>query len=146
MNTETQKRLTHILLIVIIVYFQHIQLTYSASISIKNCITMDIAYLLLNMMITILPFSILLLMTKKIIKSLMLSSIFITVLSLINYHVFLFHGTPFLAADINNITTAFDVITAYKPVFDSMVFRLLLILVFEMIVLLIEKSIYKKMN
>ena len=133
-----------VILVALSMYCQHLQFLYSASVSIKYCLTMDIRYLLLNMMISVIPFLLILLISRNTVRSLLISSILVTVLSLINYHVFLFHGTPFLASDIYNIGTAFDVMAGYKPVFDSMVIRLLAIAFIEIIMMLIVRKMLKK--
>lgn len=137
MKDKSNKNVFSILLILLIVCCQHFQLTYSASIGIRYCLTMDIRLVCLNMLITVIPLLLILLIFRNIFVSALISGVLIATLSIINYHVFLFHGTPFLASEFKNIATAIDVLNAYKPVFDKMVIRLLLITLLELFILLV---------
>ena len=93
------------------------------------------------MMVSAIPFLLLLLISGKLLCSLRISSAIITILSVINYHVFLFHGTPFLASDFQNITTAINVLPSYHLVFDSIVFRLLLITIIEYFIIFVTQKV-----
>ena len=132
------------LIVLLVLYCQHIQMTYSASIGIRFCLTMNAGLQLLNMMITALPFLFCACLTGSVSISLRLSNLIITVFSIINYHVFLYHGTPFLASDLYNIGTALNVLSSYKLVFDSMVIRLLLIGAAEVFLLLMYRILMRK--
>lgn len=137
MKDKSNKNVFSILLILLIVCCQHFQLTYSASIGVRYCLTMDVRLICLNMLVTAIPLLLILLIFQNVFVSMLISSVLITTLSIINYHVFLFHGTPFLASEFKNIATAIDVLNAYKPVFDKMVIRLLLITLLELFILLL---------
>ena len=50
-----RKHALSLLLVVLTVYCQHFQFTYSASVSIRYCLTMDIRFVCLNMLIAAIP-------------------------------------------------------------------------------------------
>ncbi|MDO4413687.1 MAG: LTA synthase family protein [Erysipelotrichaceae bacterium] len=130
-------KVTEYVLMIMILYCQHIQLIYSASVNIRYCLSMDVRLQLLNTAIAAIPFLLLVLITGRKGLSLIVSSIIVTVISLINYHVFLYHGTPFLASDIYNVTTAVTVLSGYKVVFDKMVVRLLAVTAAESVLIVL---------
>ena len=108
-------------------------MSYGATVGIKNNLTIALPWVLINMLIVALPFMVAVLITKKIRWALLSNIILMTVLSVINYHVLLFHGSPFLAGDIFSITTALNVASEYKVIFDNIVIRLFMICGVELI-------------
>jgi len=133
-----------LLVILLIIFSQHLQMTYSASISLKYCLKMNAGLQLLNMMIAAIPFLLCCCITGNITVSLGLSILITTVFSIINYHVFLYHGTPFLASDLYNIGTAINVLSSYSIIFDNMVIRLLMIAAAEIVLLVLDAKLFHK--
>lgn len=115
-------------------YIQQFQLSYSAAVGIKNNLTIAMPWVLLNMLIVALPLIIGLLVTKHVKWAVLINNILITVLSLLNYHILLFHGSPFLAGDIFSLRTAWNVASEYTFVLDGIVKRLIIIFCIEIIV------------
>lgn len=120
--------------ILVFLYLQQFQLSYSATVGLKSNLLIALPWVLINMLIVALPFMIGLFISKKIKWAMIFNIITITILSLINYHILLFHGSPFLAGDILSIPTALNVISEYNVVLDSIVFRLLGICFIEILV------------
>lgn len=136
MNLFNHKtKLLQIAVIIAVLYLQHIQLIYSASINIRDCLTMNLQYLILNMMISVIPYLLFSVLLANSFKALTISSSLIFIYSLINYHVFLFHGSPFLASDVYSIATAVNVMSAYHPVIDGIVIRLIILFALQCILL-----------
>lgn len=133
MKKREIKNLFDILVIIMFLYVQQFQMSYGATVGIKNNLTIALPWVLINILIVALPFMMSLLITRKIKWALLGNIILMTVLSVINYHVLLFHGSPFLAGDIFSITTALDVASEYTMVFDSIVIRLFVICGVELI-------------
>lgn len=143
-KSNKTKKILSVLIILLILFFQHLQMTYSASISIKYCLKMNLGLQFLNMMITAIPFLLCCCITGSMRVSLGLSILITTIFSIINYHVFLYHGTPFLASDLYNIGTAINVLPSYSVVFDSMVIRLLMIAAVEIVLLVLYVRMLSK--
>ena len=133
MKKREIKNLFDILVIIMFLYVQQFQMSYGATVGIKNNLTIALPWVFINILIVALPFMMCLLITRKIKWALLGNIILMTVLSVINYHVLLFHGSPFLAGDIFSITTALDVASEYTMVFDSIVIRLFVICGVELI-------------
>ena len=133
MRKSRMKNLLNILAITIFLYIQQFQMSYGATVGLKNNLTIALPWVLINILIVALPFMVGLLITRKV-KWALLSNIFLmTVLSVLNYHVLQFHGSPFLAGDIFSITTALNVASEYKLIFDNIVIRLFMICGVELI-------------
>ena len=128
------KKIINIIMILFFLYIQQFQLSYSASVGLMSNVTMKVHWVLLNMMIVAVPFIFGVLITKYVKWAILINTIIITVLSLINYHVLLFHGSPFLAGDIFSIETAWNVASEYAFVLDSIVIRLIAICFVEIII------------
>ena len=61
---------------------------------------------------------------KEVKWAILANAILFTTLGIMNYHVLLFHGSPFLAGDVFSIPTALNVLSEYTIVFDDIVKRL----------------------
>ncbi len=123
------------LLVLGILYLQHFQLEYSTCVGIRAILLLDIRWLFLNL-IAISVFSVVLyILTGSIFAALAISGAVVTILSLVDYHVTLFHGAPFFASDFFSIPTAMNVMGEYSISFSSIVLRLIGITVIEMVLL-----------
>ena len=83
----------------IFAYIQQFQLSFSVHMS-KRYLFMEPRWQLLNTAIAAIPLLILFFLTRRMDIATLGSSILFTVLSLISYHVVVYHGSPFFAADI----------------------------------------------
>ncbi len=104
-NNKMKKCIT-VLVIPLFLYLQQFQLSYSATVGLRNNLSIAIPWVLLNMLVVAVPFFLELLLLKKIKWAVLANMILFTILSLMNYHVLLYHGSPFLAGDIFSIPTA----------------------------------------
>lgn len=127
------KKWIHTLSVFIFLYIQQFQLTYSASVGLRNNLTIALPWVLVNMLVVALPFFVWLIILKKVKWAILANAILFTVLGIINYHVLLFHGSPFLAGDVFSIPTAMNVLPEYTMVFDSIVKRLCAVFAMEII-------------
>lgn len=114
----------NLILIVFLLCLQQLELSYSVQIGFNSNIRMNFFHVLLNLMIVSIPFSIAVVLSRNIKKSIIFNTLLITIMSLLNYHVLVYHGSPFLAGDILSATTAMNVIGEYKPVWDSIVMKI----------------------
>ena len=146
MQKRKTKKIWRILLVVAVIYLQHVQLTYSASVGIKNNLLMDFKYQIINLLISVLPFLVFAFLSSKIFTALLLSSVLITVLSLANYYTFLFHGRPFFASDFYSIPTAINVLSEYSFLIDKMIIRLLIIFLMQVYLVFIYHRIDRGNN
>ena len=139
------KKWFHLLLILIFLYIQQFQLTYSASVGLRYNLTISLPWVLMNMLLVALPFFVGLVVLKKVKWAVLANTILFTVLGIMNYHVVLFHGSPFLAGDVFSIPTAINVLPEYRIVFDSIVIRLCAIFAVEILLwLLVYQCLDKK--
>lgn len=122
----------NIFAVLFFLYIQQIQLSYSAAVEIKNNLTMALPLVFLNIVLVGIPFLILLFILRKTKWAVLAASILMTVLSIVNYHIVLFHGSPFLAGDIYSFKTALNVASEYTPVFDSVVIKLFALFAVEL--------------
>jgi len=132
------------LVVVITICLQHFQLTYSACIGIRDVVFIKPKWLVLNPMIIALLTLLVLAICNNLLWSLIISSVFITLLSISNYYITLFHGTPFFASDIFSAITAINVVKEYRFQFSSILLRLLAVLAFEILVLFLFRSLCLK--
>lgn len=123
------------LLLAAVIYVQHIQLTYSASIAIHKILTTGIIWQTIDILIVILPFLFFLILSSNVLFSVLMNSILIFVFSVVNYYVLLFHGSPLFAGDFLTFRTAMNVVSEYQFAIDKMVFRLAVIFVFELLLI-----------
>lgn len=118
-------------LLCLLLYMQQFQLSYSATIGLKDNFMIDLRWTFLNLMITAVPFFLLLFLLKRVDAAVLVNAVFITILSLINYHVLVFHGSPLLAGDFFSLNTAMNVLSEYYFILDAIVIRLLILFIFE---------------
>lgn len=117
----------------LLLYIQQFQLSYSATVGLKSNLTIALPWVLMNMLIVAFPMLIALIVFGRIKWALLSNSILFTVLSIANYHVLLFHGSPFFAADIFSIPTAMNVASEYSLVMDDIVIRLIAMMGIELL-------------
>lgn len=134
MKKQRTRKMTLLLIFIslIVIYLQHFQLNYSASIPLMTNLRISPLYQLLGMMIVSLPFLFFLLLSGNSIISLLCSSVFMTALSIANYFTYLYHGSPAMAGDLYSFGTAMNVISEYSFSPDGFVLRLIAILIAEL--------------
>lgn len=125
------KKWLNVLSVFVFLYLQQFQLSYSASVGLKNNLTIALPWVLANMLVPVIPFCFFLILLKKVKWAVLANAILFTVLGIMNYHVLLFHGSPFLAGDVFSIPTAMNVMSEYTIVFDDIVKRLCVLFVME---------------
>lgn len=145
MAKDTSKKWIEVAGIVLYLYIQQFQLSYSATVGLKNNLTIATPWVLLNMLIVSVPFFVELFLLKKVKWAILTNAILFTILGIMNYHCLLYHGSPFLASDIFSVQTALNVLSEYTIVFDSIVLRLCALLIVQIILwLLIYKAVCKE--
>lgn len=112
-NLHIGAKCRYVLTIMFFLYLQQFQITCGLRPA-KKLIFMDPRWVILNMIIVSIPFLILYVISRRVDIAILLNALICTIFSLINYHVLIYHGSPFLARDINNIGTALDVFGGYK--------------------------------
>jgi len=126
-----------VITVLLILYLQHCQLSYSASVAIRKLLFMAPQWQLINCMISAVPFLLFLLLTSRVKLSLLLSSILVTVLSVANNFTLLFHGSPFLASDFYSIPTAMNVLSEYHFNLGPLTWRILFLALAEIVLIVI---------
>lgn len=97
-------------------------------------------FFLINLAIVTLPNIILIIIFGNYYIALLISSIFCTAWSVINYYVILFHGAPLSVSTLLNIRTAVNVIKGYQFIVKEKVLYILLVFLIELgIIYLIRK-------
>ena len=144
-KTRTAKQtLWLVILSLAVIYLQHFQLNYSASIGLMDNLTVGVPYQLLGMAIVSLPFLLFLILSGHAVFSLVCSGVLATLLSFANYYTYLYHGSPALASDFYSLSTALNVLSEYSFKPDGFVLRLAAVFVLELILILILKRILGK--
>ena len=133
MNKTLGKRWLEIAGVILFLYIQQFQLSYSATVGLKNNLTIALPWVLINMLFVSIPFLVELMFFKKTKLAIAANAILFTLLSIGNYHVLLFRGSPFLAGDIFSISTALNVMSEYNFVFDSIVQRICILFGIELL-------------
>ena len=117
----------------IFAYIQQFQLSFSVHMS-KRYLFMEPRWQLLNTAIAAIPLLILFFLTRRMDIATLGSSILFTVLSLISYHVVVYHGSPFFAADIYSIGAAVNVLGGYRFIADLCTFRLGILFLIQLVI------------
>ncbi|MDO4492176.1 MAG: LTA synthase family protein [Lachnospiraceae bacterium] len=121
--------------ILLLLYLQQFQLTCGLRVA-KRLILMEPGWVLLNMLIVACPYLLLYLITGRRTIAIAVNGILCTLFSLINYHVLVYHGSPFFAQDIHSIKTAVEVAGGYKFLFRLTTLSSLVIFLVEMVLFL----------
>lgn len=140
-NKKTLKVFCAILISLVFVYLQEVQLTWSAWTHSLNFKALHIV--LVNMLVVGVLYLFIYCISRKLHITVLVSSVVVTILSLVNYHVYAYHGTPFFAGDIYSITTAIGVVGQYKFLICLQTVCLLVIFVFELFLWLIIFFVFK---
>ena len=143
-NSKFVKTLELAIICLILMYIQHFQLNYSASVGLLINLRINIVYQLIGMMTVAYPFLLFLLICKDVIVSLVLNSILITALSIANHFTVLYHGSPVLASDLYSFTTAMNVISEYSFIPDDFILRLLAVFAIEILIIFVAAKLTKK--
>ena len=107
-----------LLVILLCAYIQQFQLSASVIMPNRLCYIAP-KWQLLNGVIAATPMLLILFLSRRLDIAVLVSSILMTVLSLISYHVLVFHGSPFLAGDIYSIGAAINVLDSYRLILDG---------------------------
>ena len=143
-NRKLRRRLISMIFLAAIIYLQHVQLSYSATVSIGRILKMNPLWQLFNCMIAGLTVLITLVLVKKLKPSLLISSLIITIASITNYYILLFHGRPFMADDFYSIRTALNVLSEYQLSIDQIIIRLVIIFAAELVLILLSHFVFLK--
>lgn len=112
--------------------------------SIKQCFSIEIKYIILNITTNIVFILSCYIVIQKIWLSCMIYSIISLIISLINYYTIQLHGMPFSIMQIKNIKTALNVIHAYKLQLSPIVVLICAICFISCIACLIVKKYIKE--
>lgn len=103
------------LIIIIILFLSWIQLELSSTYdSWTDVFTMSTKYIAINIVTVCIVYLFIHSIINSLWKSCVIFSIFITLLSAVNYYVIEFHGTPLTFMELQNFRTALNVIGGYK--------------------------------
>lgn len=123
---------------------QHIMICYSLSMPFRTVFAMDIRWQILCVLVLFTPILFLYCITASEFWTIIISSTLCSLLSIVNYHIVLFHGSPFFAADTYSIKTALNMVYEYHIVIDKLVVRILLLLGVEFVAAFFAKYISRK--
>ena len=121
--------------ILIVASMQFLQLQYSTSRVLNK---LSILVITGNVFVLLLFNVIIIFFVRKRSIAFLISSFFITVLSIVNYYVASFHGNPFMFSELSNFKTALDVAGNYKYSINGIVLKILFAFVFELSIVFLE--------
>lgn len=104
--------------------------------------TMEGQYQLLNIATIAMVYMFFFVICCKVGLSCLLTTIFVSILSLVNYYTLIYHGMPFSILDLQNVRTAANVFGSYTLIPDNTIKKILLLYLACIIVSLICKKIW----
>ncbi|MBQ8304750.1 MAG: LTA synthase family protein [Blautia sp.] len=131
-------RILRYLMIAAVIFLQYVQLQYSVTEDLPVIFTQDLRVMLLNMAFLGALTMALSLVLQSMTFTLLLSSLAVTLWSIANHYVILFHGSPLFPSELLNFQTAMNVTGGYRFEISSVVICLVGLFAGEVVLVLLH--------
>lgn len=135
---EKRKMQGYTLLIILLSYWQ---MQISSNLKVSELFFGSSFYMVMNVLMICILFLLVDLFVNRWFLSATIISFIITIFSIVNHYVILFHGEPLFPCEFANVGVAINVASGYKYVLDTSVIKIIIIMMIQLALMYSYKSI-----